>query len=160
MTGPAGPPDPEDLEAVTRQLGRAPAGRFKVVVRRPDGLPMVIENEPILEDGTPMPTRFWLVDRDLRTAVSQLESWGGVRRAEQAVDTETLAEAHARYARERDSLVPPGTRPRPTGGVGGTRRGVKCLHAHLAWWLAGGEDPVGDWVASELGIPRPAGGGG
>ena len=28
-------------------------------------------------------------------------------------------------------------RARPTGGVGGTRRGVKCLHAHYAWYLAG-----------------------
>jgi exopolyphosphatase/guanosine-5'-triphosphate,3'-diphosphate pyrophosphatase len=27
---------------------------------------------------------------------------------------------------------------------------VKCLHAHLAWYLAGGADPVGRWVASKL----------
>ena len=36
--------------------------------------------------------------------------------------------------------------PRPSGGVGGTRRGLKCLHAHYAWYLAGGDDPVGAWV--------------
>jgi exopolyphosphatase/guanosine-5'-triphosphate,3'-diphosphate pyrophosphatase len=34
--------------------------------------------------------------------------------------------------------------------VGGTRRGVKCLHAHYAWFLAGGDDPVGRWVADRL----------
>jgi hypothetical protein len=34
--------------------------------------------------------------------------------------------------------------------VGGTRRGVKCLHAHLAHWLAGGDDAVGEWVAMQL----------
>jgi len=39
--------------------------------------------------------------------------------------------------------------------VGGTRRGVKCLHAHLAWWLAGGSDPVGAWTAGRLGLHRP-----
>ena len=33
---------------------------------------------------------------------------------------------------------------------------MKCLHAHLAWWLAGGDDPVGDWVAIRLGLERPA----
>jgi Protein of unknown function (DUF501) len=33
---------------------------------------------------------------------------------------------------------------------------VKCLHAHLAWWLAGGDDPVGAWVASELDDPSLA----
>ena len=27
---------------------------------------------------------------------------------------------------------------------------MKCLHAHLAWYLAGGGDPVGRWVAGEL----------
>ena len=40
--------------------------------------------------------------------------------------------------------------PRPSGGVGGTRTGVKCLHAHYAWHLAGGDDPVGRWVADHL----------
>jgi hypothetical protein len=27
---------------------------------------------------------------------------------------------------------------------------VKCLHAHYAWYLAGGDDPVGRWVADHL----------
>jgi hypothetical protein len=38
----------------------------------------------------------------------------------------------------------------PFGGVGGTRVGVKCLHAHYAWFLAGGDDPVGRWVHERL----------
>ena len=67
-----------------------------------------------------------------------------------------MAEAHARYAAERDALVPEGhVGPVPFGGVGGTRQGVKCLHAHLAWYLAGGNDPVGRWTAGELDI-RPS----
>ena len=45
---------------------------------------------------------------------------------------------------------PDHTGPRPPGGVGGTRTGVKCLHAHYAWYLAGGDDPVGAWVARQL----------
>jgi hypothetical protein len=32
---------------------------------------------------------------------------------------------------------------------------VKCLHAHYAWFLAGGDDPVGRWVADELMKPAP-----
>jgi hypothetical protein len=28
--------------------------------------------------------------------------------------------------------------------------GVKCLHAHYAWYLAGGDDPVGRWVEAHL----------
>ncbi|HEY5171563.1 MAG TPA: DUF501 domain-containing protein [Acidimicrobiia bacterium] len=34
--------------------------------------------------------------------------------------------------------------------MGGTGRGVKCLHAHLAYHLAGGDDPVGRWVEENL----------
>jgi hypothetical protein len=98
-----------------------------------------------------MPTRYWLVGREVSRDVSRLESVGGVRAAEAAVDPEALRSAHERYARERDASLPPGyDGPRPHGGVGGTRQGVKCLHAHYAWYLAGGDDPVGEWVAQQL----------
>jgi hypothetical protein len=143
--------DAGDLARVTDMLGRPPRGRFVVVVRGSDGEPIVIRNAPLLADGTPMPTRYWLVDPGLRRAVDRIESAGGVRKAEAAVDPVELASAHARYAAERDSDLPPGwTGPRPSGGVGGTRQGVKCLHAHLAWHLAGGDDPVGRWTESVL----------
>lgn len=141
----------DDHARVAQLLGRAPQGDFAVVVRRPDGAPVVIRNAPLLADGTPMPTRYWLVDDDLRRAVSTLEGSGGVRAAERAVDPAALAAAHSRYAAERDGALPAGhDGPRPSGGVAGTRVGVKCLHAHYAWHLAGGDDPVGRWVAERL----------
>jgi hypothetical protein len=141
----------DDRRAVAALLGREPEGDFAVVVRHPDGRPVVIRNHPLLRDGTPMPTRWWLVDAELRRAVSSIEAGGGVREAAAAVDPGELAGAHARYAAERDAAVPPDhAGPRPGGGVGGTRRGVKCLHAHYAWFLAGGDDPVGRWVHARL----------
>jgi hypothetical protein len=140
----------DDLAAVTHQLGRAPAGRFRVVVRRPDGRPAVIENAPWLADGTPMPTTLWLVDHDLVRQVATLESEGGVRRLEHAVDPAELAAAHVAYAARRDALLDGRAGPAPSGGVGGTRYGVKCLHAHLANHLCGFADPVGELVAREL----------
>jgi len=153
LTGPASRPSEDDVALVTALLGRTPAGAFTVAVRAADGSPAVIANAPLLADGTPMPTRYWLVDPGLRDAVSRLESTGGVRQAEAAVDPHELAASHRRYALERDALLPGDhTGPKPSGGVGGTRRGVKCLHAHLAWWLAGGDDPVGRWVAVQLGL--------
>jgi hypothetical protein len=98
-----------------------------------------------------MPTRYWLCGAEAREAVSRLEAAGGVREAEAAVDPAALADAHRRHAAERDRALPPGhAGPRPSGGVGGTRTGVKCLHAHYAWHLAGGDDPVGRWVADRL----------
>jgi hypothetical protein len=142
-----------DVEAVTQLLGRAPEGEFTVVVRRSSGDIVVIENAPFLRNGRPMPTRYWLVDAQLRHAVSQLEAAGGVRRAEREVDPQAMAAAHERAARERSArleLAGPG--PKPSGGIAGTRTGVKCLHAHLATYLADGEDPVGMWTATELGL--------
>ena len=157
-SGPGADPDGQggadaDQAAVAELLGREPAGEYAVVVRGDDGIPAVIENAPFLFDGTPMPTRYWLVDPTLREAVSRLESTGGVRQAEAALPIERIEAAHARYARERDALIPPDHRgPRPSGGVGGTRHGVKCLHAHLAWWLTGADDPVGEWTAQRIGL--------
>jgi hypothetical protein len=141
----------DDRAAVAELLGRPPMGAFEVVVRAEGGRPVVICNAPLLDDGTPMPTRYWLVGAPERDAVSRLEAAGGVRRAEAEVGADDLAAAHARYAAERDAALPPDhAGPRPSGGVGGTRKGVKCLHAHYAWHLAGGDDPVGRWVAAAL----------
>ena len=140
-----------DVERVTELLGRSPRGDFEVVVRDDSGDPVVLLNAPLLDDGTPMPTRYWLVGRAEVIAVSRLEAAGGVAEADATIDPHLIARAHERYAAERDAALPPDHRgPRPTGGVGGTRRGVKCLHAHYGWYLAGGDDPVGRWVAARL----------
>ncbi len=141
----------DDRARVAELLGRPPRGAFEVVVRDRSGDPVVVRNAPFLDDGTPMPTRFYLVGTELVRAVSRLEAAGGVRRAEEEIDRQVIAETHRRYAAERDAPIPvdrPG--PRPSGGVGGTREGVKCLHAHVAHLLAGGDDPVGRWVIARL----------
>jgi hypothetical protein len=141
----------DDVRALTELLGREPRADFEVVVRDTAGAPVVIRNAPVMHDGTPMPTRFWLVDRELSRRVARIEAHGGVRAAEASVDAVALRRAHAEYAAERDAaLGVDHDGPRPHGGVGGTRTGVKCLHAHYAHWLAGGDDPVGAWVADEL----------
>jgi hypothetical protein len=145
-------PDHEsDMAAVRRLLGRTPDAAFQVVVRDGHGAPVVIRNAPFLADGRPMPTLYWLVGSELRDAVSRLEAEGGVRAAAGAVDPTELVAAHRRYAAERDAAIGAGQGgPRPSGGVGGTRRGVKCLHAHVAYLLAGGDDPVGRFVVESL----------
>ena len=148
----------DDVALLTERLGRPPEGDFEVVVRTAGGDPVVIRNAPFLRDGTPMPTRYWLCDPQVRQAVSRLEATGGVRAAEAAVGPDELAAAHAAYAAERDAAIDPAhPGPRPSGGVGGTRRGVKCLHAHYAWYLAGGDDPVGRWVEERLTGPEATG---
>lgn len=142
----------DDVAVVESLLGRALKGRFAVVVRRLDGSPVVIENEPHLRDGTPMPTLYWLVDPQLHEAVSRLEGDGGVHRYEDLVDPEQLRRTHDEYARRRLEATVRTDLLQASGGVGGTRVGVKCLHAHLAYFLVGADDPVGALVASALDV--------
>jgi exopolyphosphatase/guanosine-5'-triphosphate,3'-diphosphate pyrophosphatase len=148
-------PSAEDIARITELLGRVPQGKFEVVVRAQDGDPVVLRNQPLLPDGTPMPTLYWLCGARENVLIGRLEATGAVNQVEAELDAALIAAAHDRYAAERDALIPADhTGPRPFGGVAGTRIGVKCLHAHFGWWLAGGDDPVGDWVAEKLSISR------
>ncbi|MDP5115293.1 MAG: DUF501 domain-containing protein, partial [Ilumatobacteraceae bacterium] len=118
---------PHDRELVTQLLGREPHSAFAVVVRDSNGIPVVIKNAPFLADGTPMPTLYWLCSPEVLVAVSRLEAAGGVNDAEAQVDSNELEDAHRRYQAERDAYIPSDhDGPRPSGGVAGTRIGVKC----------------------------------
>jgi len=144
-----------DTARIIELLGRTPRGDFAVVVRTRDGDPVVVRNAPLLHDGTPMPTRYWLVGAHETVRVGRLESAGGVDQAEAAIDPAVVADTHVRYGIERDAQIPDAhVGPRPSGGVGGTRIGVKCLHAHLGNWLAGNDDAVGAWTAHHIGVNR------
>jgi exopolyphosphatase/guanosine-5'-triphosphate,3'-diphosphate pyrophosphatase len=141
-----------DLLTVREQLGRDPTTAFTVTARCADGHPLVIRNEPIDADGRPFPTMFWLTCPTAVKAVSRLEADGAIARLNERADTDpafatALTRAHVEYAMERW-----GGRENTaaSGGVGGTRAGVKCLHAHYANHLAGGEDPVGAWTAERV----------
>jgi exopolyphosphatase / guanosine-5'-triphosphate,3'-diphosphate pyrophosphatase len=141
-----------DLRIVAEQLGRRPTVRFTVVARCPGGHPLVIRNAPVDERGDPFPTTFWLTCPDAVRAVSRLEAEGWITRLNQRLEAdpgfaEAVAHAHAEYARERARDDPSAERH---GGVGGTRKGLKCLHAHYANHLAGGDDVVGAWVAGTV----------
>jgi hypothetical protein len=148
--------DDEDLACLVKVLGREPIAACTVWVRNERGDPVVIRNAPLTFDGRPMPTLYWLVDPYLIKRVSRFEAEGAIAVAQLQVPKHLIAQAHLEYACERARLLrsmwPNWTGPVPSGGVGGTRQGVKCLHAHLANWLAEARDPVGDWSAEKLGV--------
>src|SRR4029450_2572951 len=60
----------DDRVAVRALLGREPLADFEVVAGGQHGAPVVIRNAPFTIDGTPMPTRYWLVDPEWNRAVS------------------------------------------------------------------------------------------
>ena len=142
----------DDQEVVAAQLERPLRAPVDVVVRCSLGLPVVVAVPPLLDDGTPFPTRFWLTCPLATIRVGRLESAGGVKAMERWVASDPDIEARflaagARYAAERDRFVSDDAAHRPSGGVAGSRRGVKCLHAHYADHVVGHDNPVGEMVA-------------
>ena len=138
----------KDFEAVREQLGREPTVPFSVVARCSDGHPLVIRDRPLDAAGDPFPTTYWLTCPEAVKAVSRVESEGWIARL--GSDPEIAAgveAAHRAYAVERGEIV---AGAEAWGGVGGTRRGIKCLHAHYAYHLAGGDDVVGRWTAGRI----------
>jgi uncharacterized protein len=158
-----------DRPVLEAQIGRPLRAESAVGARCHLGLPVVAVVPPVLDDGTPFPTRYWLSCPLAQARVGRLEAAGGVRRmdARSVADRpfgERLAAAHARYRAERDAAVPENAVHVPTGGVagsmpggsagsvaggaaGGIAGGVKCLHAHYADHAAGNDNPVGEAVA-------------
>lgn len=142
----------DDQQVVAAQLERPLRATIEVVGRCPLGLPVTVSVPPVLDDGTPFPTRYWLSCPLARTRVGRLESAGGVKAMERWVESDPAVEARfrsaaARYAAERDGLVSKEAAHRPSGGVAGSERGVKCLHAHYADHQAGNDNPIGETVA-------------
>jgi uncharacterized protein len=145
--------EPEDRRIVEVQIGRSLRADSEVASRCHLGLPVVVKVPPRLDDGTPFPTLYWLTCPLAATRIGRLEGAGGVRRMERRAEVDqafgaALEEAHRSYESERSSLLPVDDLPQPSGGVGGSRAGVKCLHAHFAHTAAGKQNPVGTLVAS------------
>ena len=155
-----------DAATVARQLGRAPRGRWRPVARCSYGRPTVILTGPVLGDGTPFPTLYYLTCPHLTERVSALESAGEIERwrARIAGDPalrELLSAADTAYRAARaaeaggagaSAAEAGGADPVPDVGIAGQRDpcALKCLHAHVAAFLAGVDDPVGAGVLAAV----------
>jgi len=146
-------PEMDDRAVVAIQMGRQPRSTVEVGARCHFELPIVIDVPPILDDGTPFPTTYWLTCPLARLRISRIESDGGVSAADAliAADPElgdAFRAAMERYATHRDSLMPDGWEgPRPGGGIAGSQGGVKCLHAQYADTISANLNPIGANVA-------------
>ncbi len=115
---------------------------------------MVIESFPE-KDGKPFPTLYWLTCPHLRKKVSKLESEGWIKRFEEIIQKdenfkERLVRAHLQIREKRESLIKDESIRKVlqrvgSGGIRNLTR-VKCLHLHLADFLAGIDNPVGEMV--------------
>ncbi len=145
----------EDLEAVSRQLGRDVRGVAEVAHRCPCGEPDVVRTEPRLPDGTPFPTSFYATCPRLTGALSTLESQGVMKEMTDRLgeDGELRAAyegAHTDYLARRAEL---GEVPEIAGvSAGGMPTRVKCLHVLVAHSLGAGPgvNPLGDEALAML----------
>ncbi|MBN1192916.1 MAG: DUF501 domain-containing protein [Coriobacteriia bacterium] len=145
-----------DHAVVTRQLGRAPRGTWRPVARCSFGHPTCIVTAPMTGPGEPFPTLYYLTCPHLSEAVSALESDGAIDRWRIRIATEPelaerLRRADAEYRRAR-AAEGGGEDPTPDVGIAGQRDvgATKCLHAHVAAFLAGIDDPVGEGVLGSI----------
>jgi hypothetical protein len=134
---------------VAAQLGREPKARFRVASRCSYGHPTVIANAPRCEDGTPFPTLYWLTCPHLVEAVSACESAGAAERWMERIrsDAHLRFEVLASDQQYRAAREMEGRGDDPCAGVGIAGQddpcATKCLHAHVATYLAGIPDPLG-----------------
>jgi uncharacterized protein len=146
---PASAPTRADLDAVTAQLGRPVRAVRAIAHRCGCGAPDVVQTEPVLPDGTPFPTLYYLTCPRATGAVSTLESEGVMRAmADRLAEDQALAAAHRRahqaYLTQREAL---GHVPHIAGvSAGGMPDRVKCLHVLVAHALGAGPgvNPLGD----------------
>ena len=145
-----------DAQTLVVQIRRPLRVVSKVAARCALRLPIVAEVPPTLDSGEPFPTLYWLSCPLAHRRIARLEAAGGVREADMLAKTspdfaKQLLDAHTRYAKQREALTCPETQRPASGGVGGSRGGVKCLHAHFADHAAGNDNPVGQMVAERIG---------
>ncbi len=157
----------EGSEAVVeRQLNRKVTNLKSVIRYCSFGYPVVVESYPV-KDGEPFPTLYWLTCPFLRKEVAKLEEKGWIKRFEKMIEEdpvfkEKLEKAHEVVKKRRDALIKDENIRRALEGVGsgGIRdiSHVKCLHLHLADYLAGVDNPVGEQVWLLIGVKECDGG--
>ncbi len=147
--------EPEDVAAVSAQLGRQARGIRSIAHRCECGLPDVVETEPRLPDGTPFPTLFYVTCPRLASAIGTLESEGMMRdMTARLADDPELAKrytaAHESYLARREAIEHVAEIDGVTAG--GMPDRVKCLHVLVGHSLAEGPgvNPFGDEALDAL----------
>ena len=146
---------PEDLEEVSRQIGRPARDIVEVAARCVCKRPIVVKTKPRLEDGTPFPTLYYLTQKAATAAVSTLEATGYMSDLQrELLEDDKLSnaytKAHQKYLTEREEIE---VVDEIEGiSAGGMPYRVKCLHALVAHSLAAGKgvNPIGDLALAKL----------
>lgn len=148
-------PSPQDLETVSRQLGRPARDIVEIAARCVCGHPLVATTAPRLASGIPFPTVYYLTHPVATAAVSRLEAAGEMVSMNERLERDTalrqgMQRAHEDYLAVRRAIGERsgvGEVPEIDGVSAGAMPGrVKCLHVMAAHSLAAGPgvNPLGD----------------
>ncbi len=134
----------------------------------------VAENPPVIYDKKkriyiPQPTRFWILNKDLRSKISRLEEKGWIEKWEEKVTNdeklfEFFVNLHRKEIEKRKEFIKGKKYPDYvvkkllSTGIGGIQDfdkkpfKVKCLHLWTAYHLGDEEskNPIGEWVLRKI----------
>lgn len=150
----------KDLKIVEKQLGRRISNYLRVVKYCSHYFPVVILSYPV-RDSVPFPTIHYLTCPHLLKEVSRLEEHGYISKLERIVQEnekirQRLINAHEEVRKKRSKLLKEEDKMWEeilnrvgSGGIKELTK-IKCLHLHLADFLAGVDNPVGEMVYEML----------
>ncbi|WP_456465411.1 DUF501 domain-containing protein [Persephonella sp.] len=134
----------------------------------------IVENPPVAYDEKkeiyiPQPTRFWILNKNLRSKISKLEEKGWIRKWEENItgDEELFnffVNLHNKEIEKRKKFIKGKNLPDYVAkkllntGIGGIQDfekkpfKVKCLHLWTAYHMGDPEfkNPIGEWVLEKI----------
>lgn len=144
---------------VTRQLGREPNIEFSVAESCIFGWPAVVRNAALTRSGKPNPNLYYLTCPYLVKRVSILEDQSLTRKIQKQVRcdaglSENLKQANRNHASawlEQTGRAQAASKIKPPNiAAAADPLSLKCLHAHLAYYLANRNHRVGAMVAVQI----------
>ncbi|MEJ6952140.1 DUF501 domain-containing protein [Natronospora cellulosivora (SeqCode)] len=162
-----------DINVIEFQLGRKADNFSQVVKYCPFNKPAVLMTLPYSKENGVFPTTYWLSCPYLNKELAKLEDDGIIKDLSEKIKDsnqlrEELMKTHLRYAKERfrllgksdlEDIERKSSRIKDVlkeSGVGGImdKEGIKCLHTHLADYLANKQNPIGKLVWNMVNWPE------
>ena len=161
----------EYFDIITKQINREPEGMTKVSIICPFDYPAVIKVYPFFNKRV-FPTTYWLTCPYLNKKIAVLEDSGLIEKLQTKINKdkhlkEELKKAHQNYAKQRMTMLSQEEIEEikkisrdiiytlKNSGIGGIKdkKGLKCLHTHVADYLVNESNPVGKIVFEKINWP-------
>lgn len=160
-------PTAEQLEIITRQLGRKPRGIAAIAHATETGVPVVLQMHSLVANK-PFPTLYWLCSQDLDKALARIESSGWIKEMEAELQQDGILrqryhQQHADYVARRWQLMTAENKAKiesqgfvdlfNTLGIGGIAQWdkVRCLHMQYAHHLVA-DNLIGQRLDAEFAL--------